>query len=66
MIHHTIILNQNRSFRSKQTFKHSTDSPSASLRLRGLAQARQSRSGEFLLRLGEGTRSRAWATRDLA
>jgi len=31
-----------------------------------LAQARQSRSGEFPFRLGEGTRSGAWATRDLA
>ena len=64
--HHTIILNQDRSFRNKQTANHSTVSPSTLLRLRGLAQVRQSRSGEFPLRLGEGTRSGAWATRDLA
>ena len=44
--HHTIILNQNRSFRNQQTSKHCTVSPSTSLKLRGLAQARQSRSGE--------------------
>jgi len=46
VIHHTIILNQNRSFRNKRTFNHSTVLLSTSLRLRGLAQARQSRSGE--------------------
>ena len=44
--HHTIILNQYRSFRNKQTANHNTVSPNTSLRLRGLAQARQSRSGE--------------------
>jgi len=39
IIHHTIIPNQNRSFRNKQTFNPSSASPSTSLRLRGLAQA---------------------------
>ena len=44
--HHTIILNQDKSFRDKQTASHCAVSPNTSLRLRGLAQARQSRSGE--------------------
>ena len=57
---------KNRSFRNQQTSNHSTVLPSTSLRLRGLVQARQSRSGKFPLRLGEGTRTGAWATRDLA
>jgi len=48
IIHHTIILHQDRSFRNKHTANHNTVSPSTSLRLRGLAQARQSRSGEGL------------------
>jgi len=52
----TLMPNQNRSFRNKQMSKHSVVSPSTSLGLRGLAQARQSRSGEFPLRLGEGTK----------
>jgi len=58
--HHTIILNQNRSVRNKQTFNLRTISPSTSLRLRGLAQASSP------LRLGEGTKTRAWTTQDLA
>jgi len=41
--------------------KHSTVSPSISLRLRGLAQARRARSGEPPPRLGESTKkTRAW------
>ena len=44
--HHTIILNQDRSFRDKQTASHYAVSPNTSLRQRDLAQARQSRSGE--------------------
>ena len=41
--------------------KHSTISPSISLRLRGLAQARRARSGEPPPRLGENTKkTRAW------
>jgi len=47
--HHTIILNQNKSFGNKQPSNHITVSPSASLRLRGLAQANH-------LRLGEGSK----------
>jgi len=40
---------------------HSTTSPSISLRLRGLAQARRARSGEPPPRLGESTKkTRAW------
>ncbi|QCE13563.1 hypothetical protein DEO72_LG11g557 [Vigna unguiculata] len=54
--HHTIILNQNRSFRNKQASKNSTVSPSISLRLRSLAQARCARSGEPPPRLGESTK----------
>ena len=56
--HHTIILNQNRSFRNKQASKNSTISPSISLRLRSLAQARCARSGEPPPRLGESTKKR--------
>jgi len=37
--HHTIILNQDKSFKNKQTVNHNTVSPNTSLRLRGLAQA---------------------------
>jgi len=44
--HHTFIPNQNKPFRNKQTSNHSIVSPSTSLRLRGLAQARRARSGE--------------------
>ena len=40
---------------------HSTVSPSTSLRLRGLAQARHARSGEPPPRLGESTRAEARA-----
>ena len=50
----------------QQTCKYSTVSPSISLRLRGLAQARRACSGEPSPRLGESTKARAWATRDLA
>ena len=46
--------------------KHSTVSPSTSLRLRGLAQARRARSGEPPSRLGESTKTSVWASRDLA
>ena len=45
---------------------YGTASPSISLRLRGLAQARRARSGEPPPRLGENTKTRAGATRDLA
>jgi len=38
--HHAFIPNQNRPFKDKQIFNHSTVSPSTSLRLRDLAQAR--------------------------
>jgi len=60
--HHTFIPHQNRSSKNKQTSNHNTVSPSTSLRLRGLAQARQSRSGETVslrqvpLRQGEGSK----------
>jgi len=71
--HHTIILNQNRSFRNKQTSNHSTVSPSTSLRLRGLAQAspppprrglKQERESSTGSRLGEVPL--AWASCVLA
>jgi len=51
--HHAFIPNQNRPFKDKQIFNHSTVSPSTSLRLRDLTQARQSRLGEPPPRLGE-------------
>ena len=44
--HHSIHTQLNRSSKNKQTSKHSIVSPSTSLRLRGLPQARQSRSSE--------------------
>ena len=62
----TFIPNQNRSSRNKQTSKHSVVSPSTSLKLRGLAQATQSRLGEFSLRLGGGSKQDQETTRDLA
>ncbi|QCD93366.1 hypothetical protein DEO72_LG5g1441 [Vigna unguiculata] len=43
----------------QQTCKYSTVSPSISLRLRGLAQARRACSGEPSPRLGESTKARA-------
>jgi len=46
--HHAFIPNQNRPFKNKQIFNHNTASPSTSLRLRDLAQARQSRQDESL------------------
>jgi len=46
--------------------KRSTVSPSISLRLTGLAQARRARSGEPPSRLGESTKAGVWASRDLA
>jgi len=57
----TFISTQNRSSRNKQTYQHSTVSPSTSLRLRGLAQTRRVRSGELPLCLGEGSRKGAEA-----
>ena len=45
---------------------HSTVSPSTSLRLRGLTQARRARSGEPPSRLGESTKASVRASRDLA
>ena len=52
--HQTFIPNQNRPFKNKQIFNHSTASPNTSLRLRGLAQARQSCLDKSPFRLGEG------------
>jgi len=50
----------------KQTIQESTNIQTQHCLAQRLAQAEGSRSGEFSLRLGEGTRSGAWATRDLA
>ena len=64
--HRNIHTHQNRSSRNKQTFKLIVVSPSASLRLRGLAQPRRTRSRELPLRLGEGSRRKQKHSRDLA
>jgi len=62
--HHTIIQSYSTKIDHSGTIKHpkhSTISPSTSLRLRGLAQARRARSGEPPSRLGESTKkTRAW------
>jgi len=50
----------------KQIIQEQTDIQSQNCLAQHLAQAKGSRSGEFPLRLGEGTKTRAWTTRDLA
>ena len=62
-----VILKQIQAQEIENAFQLTPSRPNSSLRLKGLAQARQARSGEPPLRLGEDSKkTRAWATRDLA
>ena len=63
----TVMPKQIQAQEDKNAIQPTLSRPNPSLRLKGLAQARQARSGEPPLRLGEDSKkTRAWATRDLA